>query len=95
MRVRCEQYESSTPYFPLRRLLRDVLGVAADASPDDVAAHLTGRVAAATPHLLPWVPLLGIPLDVPLPPTRETAELDERSASAGWRWCSPSCSGRC
>ena len=29
----CEQYESSTAYFPFRRLLRDVLGVPADCSP--------------------------------------------------------------
>src|SRR6478736_1343513 len=30
----CEQYESSTAYFPFRRLLRDILGAPADAAAD-------------------------------------------------------------
>jgi class 3 adenylate cyclase/tetratricopeptide (TPR) repeat protein len=73
----CEQYESSTAYFPFRRLLRDILGVPADAAPDEVARRLTDRVAADAPALLPWLPLLGLPMDVELPPTRETEELDD------------------
>jgi class 3 adenylate cyclase/tetratricopeptide (TPR) repeat protein len=74
----CEQYESSTAYFPFRRLLRDILGVPADAAADDVATRLVERVAADAPHLIAWLPLLGIPMDVELPPTRETEELDDQ-----------------
>jgi tetratricopeptide (TPR) repeat protein len=74
----CEHYESSTAYFPFRRLLRDVIGVSTDADEDEVAARLRDRVTALTPGLLPWLPLLGIPLDLSLPPTRETEELDEQ-----------------
>ncbi len=73
-----EQYESSTTYFPLRRLLRDILGVPADAVADEVAGRLMGRVAADAPDLLPWLPLLGIVMDVELPSTRETEELDDQ-----------------
>jgi class 3 adenylate cyclase/tetratricopeptide (TPR) repeat protein len=74
----CEQYESSTPYFPFRRLLRDVLGAPAQAGADEVAERLVERVSVDAPHLVPWLPLLGLPMDVRLPPTRETEELDER-----------------
>lgn len=74
----CEEYESSTAYFPFRRLLREVLGIAPDSDSATVAARLTDRVAANAAHLLDWVPLLGVPLDVDLPPTTATRELDEQ-----------------
>ena len=47
----CEQYESSTAYFPFRRLLRDVLGVPADLAPVDVAARVADRVSAGAPGM--------------------------------------------
>jgi class 3 adenylate cyclase/tetratricopeptide (TPR) repeat protein len=78
----CEQYESSTPYFPFRRLVRDVLGVSTEADADEVAGRLSDRVAADVPELVPWLPLLGAVLDVDLPPTRETEELDEQFRKA-------------
>ncbi|HET6168123.1 MAG TPA: adenylate/guanylate cyclase domain-containing protein [Marmoricola sp.] len=78
----CEQYESSTPYFPFRRLVREVLGVAKDADADELAAELTRRVSQDAPHLEPWLPLLGIPLDLSLPSTRETEELDDQFRKA-------------
>ena len=74
----CEEYESSTAYFPFRRLLRDILGVPADAEAGEVAERLVARVSAEAPHLVPWLPLLGIPMDIRLPSTRETRELDEQ-----------------
>ena len=73
---RCEQYASSTAYFPFRRLLRDALGVPAEADEVETSRLLVERVRATTPHLVPWLPLLGIPLDVVLPSTVETQELD-------------------
>ena len=72
----CEQYASSTAYFPFRRLLRDALGVPAEADEAEMSRLLVERVRTAAPSLVPWLPLLGIPLDVFLPPTRETQELD-------------------
>ncbi len=41
----CEQYESSTAYFPFRRLLRGVLDVPANADAQDVAARLVDQVS--------------------------------------------------
>lgn len=74
----CEEYESSTAYFPFRRLLREMLAVPADAAPEQVARRLTDRMSVNAPHLAEWLPLLGVVLDVQLPPTRATSELDEQ-----------------
>ena len=72
----CDQYGSSTAYLPFRRLLREVLGVPVDADQEQVATLLAARVSATAPHLVPWLPLLAIPMDLVLPPTPETRELD-------------------
>lgn len=74
----CEQYESSTAYFPFRRLLRDVLGVPSNADPGKIADRLSERVTAIVPELAAWLPLLGVAMDVEIPATRETGELDEQ-----------------
>jgi predicted ATPase len=80
--VPCEQYESATPYFPFRRLLRAALGVPYDADAAELAAVLAQRVEEEAPHLVRWLPLIGIPLDLALLPTRETEELDEQFRKA-------------
>ena len=74
----CGEYESSTAYFPFRRLLREVLEVAIEAPPETVAARLVELTRDRTPHLLDWLPLLGVPLDLQLAPTPATDELDEQ-----------------
>ncbi len=74
LRTRCDAYQSSTAYFPFRRLLRDALQLPDD--PDAAAVRLGELVAELTPWLAAWTPLLGIPLDMTLPPTPETTELD-------------------
>jgi class 3 adenylate cyclase/tetratricopeptide (TPR) repeat protein len=71
-------YESQTPYYPFRTLLRDLLDVRSSDDAAAVATRLTQRVAANAPNLLAWLPLLGIVFDVDLPATRETEEVDER-----------------
>ena len=65
----CEQYESSTPYYPFRGLLRSLLDV------DDGAA-LQERVATLDPGLEDWLPLIAIPLDIDVPPTRAVDDLE-------------------
>ena len=78
----CEEYESSTPYHPIRQLLRDVLGIPAAAGVHDVVDRLRHRVEANAPELVPWLPLVGVPLDLPIPDTAETARLDPRFRKA-------------
>ncbi|MBA3235256.1 MAG: AAA family ATPase [Chloroflexi bacterium] len=76
--TRCEEYEASTPYFPFRAILRDVLDLDAGADADEVIESIRGRVGELDPGLAPWIPLLGILLGLDMPDTPETATLDAR-----------------
>ena len=58
-------------------LLRDVLGIRDREDPIGAARRLRDRVEANAPHLLPWLPLLGIPMDIEMPMTPETEQLEE------------------
>jgi class 3 adenylate cyclase/tetratricopeptide (TPR) repeat protein len=78
----CESYESATPYFPFRTLLREILGVPDDVDHKHVAQRLIDRIEANAPELVPWLPLLAIPLDVWVPPTPEVEKLDEEFVRA-------------
>ncbi len=76
----CQQYESTTPYFVAGQMLRAVLGL--EESDDRPAAEVTHHVRAAleatAPHLVPWLPLIMLPLGISIEPTPEIAALDER-----------------
>jgi len=76
--ARCEMYESGTPYKPFRGLLREVLGIGAGEDATAAAQRLRDRVAVNAPHLLAWLPLIGIPMDIPMPMTEETARLEDQ-----------------
>jgi class 3 adenylate cyclase/tetratricopeptide (TPR) repeat protein len=78
LRSRCAEYEASTPYFAFRALMRNVIGVDADVDAAACVARLQGHVTELDPALAPWTPLLGILLGIEVPPTPETAALDER-----------------
>ena len=78
----CDEYESSTAYYPFRSLLREVCGLPVGSTAKLVLERLVGRVAAEDPDLVPWLPLLGIPLDVELPATEATRGLDEKFRKA-------------
>jgi len=68
----CAQYEASTPYFAFRALLRSLLEL-----PQNGAApsRLRERIEELDPDLVPWLPLVALPLDVPVEPTQEVEEL--------------------
>lgn len=76
---RGSSYQSATAYYPFRTLLRQALAARfGDSDPKESVAQL----GAGAPHLAPWLPLLGIPLDMELPDTIETRELDEQFRKA-------------
>jgi predicted ATPase/class 3 adenylate cyclase len=77
LRCDCERTGAGTPYTPVRRLLHQVLGTSSGMDPSAVAKCLQDCVAAAAPELVPWVSLLGVVLDVTLPPSPQVAELEE------------------
>ncbi len=74
----CEQYESSTPYYPFRRAMRAVVGARGEESSARVAQRLRRRTARLAPGLSPWLPLVGPLFDVELPETVEVANLEPR-----------------
>ena len=75
-RVQCRQYQSATPHFAVRELLRAVLGLEAVAD-DEAVAHLAETVQATAPSLLPWLSLIGVPLGLAIQDTPEAELLEE------------------
>jgi class 3 adenylate cyclase/tetratricopeptide (TPR) repeat protein len=72
----CVEYESATPYYAVRSLLRMLLGLE---GLDEAAAaeRLTTLVAELAPRLLPWLPLLALPLHIDVPSTVEVESLKD------------------
>jgi class 3 adenylate cyclase/tetratricopeptide (TPR) repeat protein len=74
----CEQYERSTPYWPFKLLLRRLLDVAPDTTPEEAGIRLEQYVRDTDPELLPWLPLLASPVYATVDPTKEVDRLEER-----------------
>ncbi len=72
--TRCGRYAGSTPYFPFRTLLAELIG-------GETVEALTGRVRAGARELEPYIPLLALVLGQTAPPTPEI----ERLSSADQR----------
>ena len=72
-----DDYESSTAYYAVRRLLRAAIGQGLDAPDAAVADELRSLVRAQCPALEPLLPLLAVPFDVGLPSTPESAAVQE------------------
>jgi class 3 adenylate cyclase/tetratricopeptide (TPR) repeat protein len=77
LRCDCERTGVATPYTPVRRMLHQVLGTNSSMAPDTIANCLQDCVTTAAPELRPWVSLLGVVLDVTIPPSPEVAALEE------------------
>jgi class 3 adenylate cyclase/tetratricopeptide (TPR) repeat protein len=78
LRCDCERTGAATPYTPVRRLLHQVLGTSSAMDPNAIARCLQDCVTVAAPELAPWVSLLGVVLDITIPPSSEVAELEEQ-----------------
>jgi predicted ATPase/class 3 adenylate cyclase len=72
----CEQYESSTPYYPFRSLLRSLLAVELNGSAATNSERIGARLDELAPELKEWIPLLAIPLDVEVESTQAVDDLD-------------------
>ncbi len=71
-------YSAGRPYAPFERLLRRRWGIADD-DPDAAAALAAGleaAVRARAPHLLAWLPLIGVVVGLELPPTPEVKQTE-------------------
>ncbi len=72
-----EAFTSSSPYVIWRALLRDLIDVGWEADDETVIRRIQTVVIDQDPALVPWIPLIGIPLDVDIPLTREVENLAE------------------
>ena len=79
LRAGCEVYMRDTPYSAWCGLLRQVLGVDADAPEEVVVDRLRAEIEAKDPDLLPWLSLIAIAVDVEVAPSIEVGELAEDS----------------
>jgi class 3 adenylate cyclase/tetratricopeptide (TPR) repeat protein len=82
MHAVCEAYTASTPYSVWRELLRELLGFGRDDADDVVEQRLVAIVHERTAQLVPWLPLVGIPFGLTLPPSPEVTALAERNLRA-------------
>ena len=74
LRAHCEPYSSSTPFGPLRAMLRPLIGALPDESRESAGAKLTTFAQTVMPDLAQWLPLLALPFDADV---ADTAEVDE------------------
>jgi tetratricopeptide (TPR) repeat protein len=73
--TQCDQYATSVPYFPFRKLLRPLAGITEAESASEAGARLKPWVEAVMPDFTPWLPLLAAPFDAEVPPTPESEEI--------------------
>ena len=73
----CEAYTASTPYAVWRELLREAMGVGWEDPAETVGDALRGLIADRAPTLLPWLPMLAVPLEAAVDPTPEVDALDD------------------
>ncbi|MBV8463994.1 MAG: adenylate/guanylate cyclase domain-containing protein, partial [Acidimicrobiales bacterium] len=73
----CERYDSSTPYYTVRRLLRGLLDLPAEGSDASMTTLFVSELERRAPELRPWAPLIGMAIEVAVPETRETRDLEE------------------
>jgi class 3 adenylate cyclase/tetratricopeptide (TPR) repeat protein len=76
LRVQCDPYTASTPFAPLRELLRPLLGVLPDESAETAGEKLSAFAQSVMPDLAPWLPLLALPFDALVAPTAEVDDID-------------------
>ncbi len=77
----CEAYTQTTPYAAWRGPLRQLLGLTRNDGERVVARRLRENVESHHPELVPWLPLLAIPIGTELPITDEVRELSEEFRS--------------
>ena len=73
----CQHLDASTAYHVVRRLLRQLLGLPAEGSDAATADLFLAVVRERAPLVLPWAPLIGRAIGVPVEETDETRDLDE------------------
>ena len=75
-----EPYAKGEPFAAVRPLLRQLVGITADAPRDQAGQQLALFVGSVAPDLAAWLPLLALPFDAELGSTPEVDALDPAAA---------------
>jgi class 3 adenylate cyclase/tetratricopeptide (TPR) repeat protein len=81
LRVQCAQSSVNHPYAAAGAIARRALQLDAHAPAPAVERRLRAAVRSGARELEPWLPLLGLVVGLSLPPTDESAALEERFVS--------------
>ena len=73
--ARCEPYETQTPYSAFKGILHEIANISVALEAPDKEAALRRIVEESAPDLVPWLPFIGIPFGLELPPTPQTSSL--------------------
>lgn len=76
LKVVCERYHRTTPYFAAGRLLRGLLDLPENGPEAAARRRLSHAVAEHASGQKPWLPLIGAALNLQLPATRQSRALD-------------------
>ncbi|MEX0946683.1 MAG: adenylate/guanylate cyclase domain-containing protein, partial [Acidimicrobiia bacterium] len=77
IRAECRLYQSTTPYFPFRSLLRAAWGLE-DLDAALTEAALRDLVSTTAPSLEPWLSLIAIPLGLTVPESSAVTQLEDQ-----------------
>jgi class 3 adenylate cyclase/tetratricopeptide (TPR) repeat protein len=73
---RCDPYSSASAYSVFPGMLRPLVGLTPEMEPRDAGVHLLQWISEVIPDLSAFAPLVAVPFDAEVPPTRETEQLD-------------------
>ena len=73
----CEAYDSSTAYHVVQGLLRRLLELPVEGNDEELSRRFLDILAERAPSLIPWAPLIASAIDLSVPETAETRELEE------------------
>ena len=76
--VTCDVFERTSPFHAARTLLRQILGISPDASPEEAGAAVAAMVEDLVPEMAPLTPILAVALDAAIPMTLQSGEVAER-----------------
>lgn len=73
----CEQYQAAVPYFLVRQILEQILGIEIQDEDSARQDKLTRSIESRAPHLVAWMPLIAVPLDLEIDLTPDVEGLDD------------------
>jgi class 3 adenylate cyclase/tetratricopeptide (TPR) repeat protein len=72
--IQCAQYETSTPFYSIERLVRTLADIPRADGEQAAGVKLIERLRAVAPHLSPWAPFIALAAGADVTETKESIE---------------------